>query len=71
MLAPNYLKHLGSAHIDNLLSASSAFGLSNEHALDRIHTMRSIILEWEDYFSKCGVTTADLKLLRVVMNNAD
>ena len=57
--------------IDNLLTASSAFGLSNDAALERIHTMRAIILDWEHYFSKCGVTTADLKLLSVVMTNSD
>ncbi|HBI22242.1 MAG TPA: hypothetical protein DDY37_06640 [Legionella sp.] len=53
--------------IENLLTASGAFGLSNEQALDRIHTMSAIILDWEHYFLKCGVTTADLKVLRVVM----
>ena len=53
--------------IDNLLTASSAFGLSNEQALQRIHTMNSILLEWEYYFSKCGVSAGDLKLLNVIM----
>jgi len=53
--------------IDNLLTASSAFGLSNEQALHRVHTMRAVILEWEHYFSKCGVTAADLKLLSKIM----
>jgi len=53
--------------IDNLLTASSAFGLSNEQALQRVHTMKAIILEWEHYFSKSGVTAADLKLLSKIM----
>ena len=57
--------------IENLMTASGAFGLSDEQALERIHTMKAIILEWEHYFSKCGVTPADLKLLRVVMMNSD
>jgi len=53
--------------IDNLLTASSAFGLSNEQALQRIHTMQAMIMEWEDYFSKCGVSASDLKLLGKIM----
>jgi serine/threonine-protein kinase HipA len=54
--------------IENLLTACGAFGLSNEQALKRIDTMRSIILEWEYYFSNCGVTAGDLKLLKVIIN---
>ena len=53
--------------IDNLLTAASAFGLSNEQASQRIDTMRAIILEWEQYFSECGVSAADLKVLSLVM----
>ncbi len=49
--------------IDNLLTASSAFGLSDEQALQRIREIQTIILEWKDCFSMCGVTAADLKLL--------
>ncbi len=58
---------LRESSIDNLLTASSAFGLSNEQALQRIHTMNSILLEWEYYFSKCGVSAGDLKLLNVLL----
>lgn len=57
--------------IDNLLTANSAFGLSNEQALQRVHAIRAIILEWEYYFSKCGVTAADIKLLSAVMTHAE
>ena len=53
--------------IDNLLTASSAFGLSDEQALQRIHTMQTIIRDWKDYFITCGVTAADLKLLSKIM----
>ena len=53
--------------IENLLTAGSAFGLSNEQASQRIDTMKAIILEWKQYFSTCGVTAADLKLLSLVM----
>lgn len=55
--------------IDNLLSASNAFGLSNEQALQRIDMMRSVVQEWEFYFSKCGVTAADLKILSKIMEH--
>jgi serine/threonine-protein kinase HipA len=55
--------------IENVLTASSAFGLSNEQALQRVHTMSSKIFEWEHYFAKSGVTATDLKVLRLVMNN--
>lgn len=53
--------------IDNLLSASSAFGLSNEQAFQKIHAMKNVIQDWEHYFSKSGVTTADLKLLSKII----
>jgi len=53
--------------IDNLLTASGAFGVSDEQALQRIHTMQTIIKDWKDYFFTCGVTAADLNLLSKVM----
>lgn len=53
--------------IENLLTASSAFGLSDEQALQRIHTMQATILGWKDHFSSCGVSAADLKLLSKIM----
>ena len=53
--------------IDNVLTASHAFGLSHEQALERIDTMNAVLLDWEHFFSKSGVTTGDLKALRVVM----
>lgn len=53
--------------VDNALTASSAFGLSNAQALACIHKIKSILLDWEDYFANCGVTSADLNLLRKVM----
>ena len=55
--------------INNLLTASSAFGLSNEQALERINTMKAMILEWEHHFAKCGISTVDLKLLKVIMHD--
>ena len=56
--------------LENVLTASSAFGLSNEQALQRVNTMRAILQGWEDFFSTYGVTAADLKLLRVARINS-
>ena len=57
--------------IENLLTASGAFGLSNEQAIERIQAMQAIVQDWEHHFSKCGVTMSDLKLLRVVMKHSE
>lgn len=54
--------------IENLLSASNAFGLSHDQALQRIRSIKSMTDEWADFFSKSGVSAADLKILGKIMN---
>lgn len=59
--------HGRESTIDNLLTASSAFGLSHKQASQRIETIKNVIKEWNQHFSACGVSNANLKLLSIIM----
>lgn len=55
--------------IDNLLSASMAFGLSQEQAQTYISELRDALSNWPEIFSQYGVCKADISMLRSVVLN--
>lgn len=54
--------------IDNLLSASTAFGLSRSKAVACIHHLSEGMAAWEDIFLQHGVCDADISMLRLVIS---
>jgi serine/threonine-protein kinase HipA len=57
--------------IENLLSASTAFGLSREAALTCIHHLSEGMAGWQEMFLQYGVCEADIAVLRLVILNLD
>jgi serine/threonine-protein kinase HipA len=53
--------------INNLLSASTAFGISKDTALACISDLSAGMANWEDLFLQYGVCDADIALLRSVI----
>lgn len=57
--------HGRSATIANLLSASTAFGLSEDEAIGIIQSLRERMAAWETQFALNGVCEADIAILRL------
>lgn len=57
--------------VDNLLSASTAFGLSKDTASACISDLSARMATWEDIFLQYGVCDADISLLRSVMRRLE
>ena len=55
--------------IENLLSASTAFGLTKDAALTCIEQLSKEIGSWEEVFSRYGVSGTDIDMLRLVIAN--
>ena len=54
--------------IDNLLSASNAFGLPKDTALAYIDYLSEGMAGWESLFLQYGVCDADISMLRLVIS---